>query len=261
MMIHTTSVIIMQSHKFSVRHLMNVGLIPVLALAAAALWALPAQATTYAQNPPRGFHLMWATRTAMRLGWSASRGAHSYSYRLYQMNGARVRSGWESGSYHTVIFTALHPGWKYRAIVWANPAYIAGSHATLYVTLPSPTPPREHAYQWAESKADTPYVYGGRGPGGYDCSGLVQAAYAHAGIWLPRTTGEMLGYWKLERESSPRQGDLVFFGTGHVELYDSRGRSFGAESGPNNGHAGAWWYPWWPGNWWPTAFYRVHGAD
>jgi hypothetical protein len=70
----------------------------------------------------------------------------------------------------------------------------------------------------------------------------------------------MLSFGKLERESSPHQGDLVFFGSGHVELYDSRGRSFGAESGPNSGHAGAWWYPWWPGNWWPTAFYRVQRA-
>ena len=32
------------------------------------------------------------------------------------------------------------------------------------------------------------YIWGGTGPSGYDCSGLVQAAYAQAGISLPRTT-------------------------------------------------------------------------
>jgi cell wall-associated NlpC family hydrolase len=231
-----------------------------LALAAAAALALPAQAMTPARTPLPGFHLMRATRTAMRLGWSASRGARSYSYRLDQMNGIQVRSGSGPGFYHTVNFSGLHPGWEYRATVRVNPADGPGQLAVLYVTLPGSAPPREYAYQWAESQAGTRYVYGAEGLGGYDCSGLVRTAYRHAGIWLPRTTGQMLGYRRLDRESSPRQGDLVFFGTGHVELYDSQDRSFGAESGPDNKHAGSWWYRWWPGNWWPTAFYRVHGA-
>jgi cell wall-associated NlpC family hydrolase len=229
-----------------------------LALGAAALGALPAQAATFAPSPPPGFHLMWATRTAMRLGWSATRGAWSYSYRLEQMNGVRVRSGSEPGYYHTVTFSGLHPGWRYRSVVWADPA--RGPSATLYIALPAPTPLRQYALQWAESQAGTPYVYGDQGQHGYDCSGLVRTAYGHAGIWLPRTTEEMLSDRRLNRESSPRQGDLVFFGTGHVELFDSRDRSFGAESGPEDKHGGVWWYQWWPGNWWPTAFYRVQRA-
>jgi cell wall-associated NlpC family hydrolase len=234
-------------------------LIPV-AFATAALRAQPAQAATFAQNPPPGFHLMWATQTAMRIGWSSARGAWTYSYRLYQMNGVQVGSGGEPGYYHTVTFSGLHPGWQYRSIVWANPPSGSGLHATLYVTLPSPTPPREYAYQWAETQAGTRYVYGAEGHGAYDCSALVQTAYSHVGIWLPRTTTEMLQDSRLARESSPRQGDLVFFGSGHVELYDSRGRSFGAESGPETVHGGVWWNQWWPGNWWPTAFYRVDRA-
>jgi len=244
-----------KGYGLSIRHVAMAGLMP-LALAATALLAPPAQATTAAQNPLPGFHLMWANRAAMRLGWSPSRGAWSYSYRLEQMNGVQVRSGSGPGYYHTVTFSGLHPGWRYRAIVWASPAHGTGPHATLSVTLPSPAPPREHAYQWAQSQAGTPYIYGGQGTGGYDCSGLVRTAYSHAGIWLPRTTLEMLSYQKLEPEPSPRQGDLVFFGPGHVELYDSPGWSFGAESGPS----GVWRNRWWPGNWWPTAFYRVRGA-
>jgi len=235
------------------------GVAVVCALAATVLRALPAQAATVAQNPP-GLHLMWADRTAMRAGWSASRAALSYTYRLYQLNGVRVRAGEEPGYYHTATFNGLQPGWTYRFVVWANPPDGLGTPAALYVTLPGLTPVRVRAYQWAESQAGTPYVFGGEGQGGYDCSGLVQTAYGHAGIWLPRTTTGMLGYWRLQRESSPRQGDLVFFGTGHVEMYDSQNQSFGSETGPNNGHAGAWWYRWWPDNWWPTAFYRVAGA-
>jgi hypothetical protein len=250
----------LSSRKLPVRQFMIVGLMLVFALAAVALRALPARATTDTQNRPAGLHLMWATRTAMRLGWPAARGARAYSYRIYQMNGVQVRAGREPGYRRTVALAGLHPAWRYRSVVWAAPADRSGPHATLYVTLPGSVPLREQAYRWAESQAGTPYAWGGEGHRGYDCSGLVQAAYTHAGIRLPRTTGEMLGDRKLERESLPRQGDLVFFGSGHVELDDSRGWSFGAESGNGHPHAGASWYRWWPGNWWPTAFYRVRGA-
>jgi cell wall-associated NlpC family hydrolase len=242
------------------------GLIP-LALVAT---ALPAQAAD-TQSPP-DIHLLWATQSAIQLDWSASAGATSYSYELYQMNGVPVRSGEEPGSHHWVICRGLHPGWRYLAAVWAGAgapepgapepgapepgAPEPGAYGGLYVTLPGINPPRELAYQWAETQAGTPYRYGAQGDGGYDCSGLVRAAYLHAGIWLPRTTGEMLQYWRLDQESSPRQGDLVFFGDGHVELYAGQDQSFGAE----DNHTGTWWNRWWPSDWWPTAFYRVSTA-
>jgi cell wall-associated NlpC family hydrolase len=200
---------------------------------------------------------MWATRTAMRLGWPAASGASSYTYHLYQMNGVRVRSGRLPGSSSTVTWRGLHPGWRYRAELQASKGRPGpGRYATVSVTLPRSDPPRELAYQWAETQAGVRYRYGSQGKGGYDCSGLVRTAYRHAGIWLPRTSGEMLQYWRLDQESSPRQGDLVFFGTGHVELFAGRDRSFGAETNP----AGTWWNRWWPGTWWPTAYYRISGA-
>jgi cell wall-associated NlpC family hydrolase len=244
--------------KISVRHVVMAGMMP-LTLAAAASVTVSAQAAT-PQPPLPGVRLMWATPTAMQLGWPASRTASSYSYQLDQMNGRQVRTGAEPGSYDTVTFRGLHPGWRYRGTVSGSPAYGPGQFATLYVMLPRPVPPREYAYQWAETQAGAPYLYGAEGHGGYDCSGLVRTAYRHAGIWLPRTTGQMLTDPLLQRESSPRQGDLVFFGSGHVELYDRQDWSFGAESGSDDQHAGSWWYRWWTDNWWPTAFYRVVGA-
>lgn len=233
----------------------RVAMLP-LALAATALSAQPAHAAIDTQVQPR-LHLMRATSTTVRFGWPASPGALSYTYQLYQMNGVRVRSGWLPGYDHTAICRGLHPGWRYRAEVQASPGRPgAGWSATVSVTLPHPNPPRELAYRWAQTQAGVPYRYGGQGGGGYDCSGLVRTAYRHAGIWLPRTTGEMLQDRRLDEESSPRQGDLVFFGAGHVELYAGQDRSFGAETN----RTGTWWNRWWPGSWWPTAFYRVSGA-
>ena len=55
---------------------------------------------------------------------------------------------------------------------------------------------------------------------GFDCSGLVVAAYAKVGMRLPRTTYEMLDSRALKRQTDhPHPGNLVFFGDGHVTLY------------------------------------------
>ena len=86
------------------------------------------------------------------------------------------------------------------------------------------------AWHYAVRQRGKPYIWGGTGPYGYDCSGLVYAAYRAAGVVLPRTTYEMLGSWRLVQipKSKARRGDLAFFGTGHVELYDWGPWTFGA---------------------------------
>lgn len=84
----------------------------------------------------------------------------------------------------------------------------------------------------AETMQGTPYVYGGDSPGGFDCSGLVYWAAQRIGIGtMPRDTFEMLAAVGpvLIPVSHPQAGDLAFFGSGHVELYVSPGRFFGAQ--------------------------------
>jgi hypothetical protein len=90
---------------------------------------------------------------------------------------------------------------------------------------------RLRAWRYALAQRGKPYIWGGTGPQGFDCSGLVYAAYRAAGIELPRTTYEMLRSSRFVRisKSEAQQGDLAFFGTGHVELYDSTWLTFGAE--------------------------------
>jgi NlpC/P60 family len=110
------------------------------------------------------------------------------------------------------------------------------------------------AWQWAEKQRGKPYIWGGTGPQGFDCSGLVYAAYRQAGFILPRTTYEMLASWQLVRipRSKARRGDLAFFGSGHVELFGWGDWTFGAEApGTLLG------FHQWNAFWYPTMFFRV----
>lgn len=89
---------------------------------------------------------------------------------------------------------------------------------------------RVRAFAFALTKRGGPYVWGGNGPRGYDCSGLVVASYANVGIHLPRTTYGILGSGKLRRisKNQARPGDLWFPSSGHVEFYYTTSLSFGA---------------------------------
>lgn len=80
----------------------------------------------------------------------------------------------------------------------------------------------------AVSWRGTPYVWGGTKPGrGLDCSGLVQAAYARAGIRLPRTSRQQAGAGlAVASMAQARRGDLLFYGrpVHHVAIYLGGGR-------------------------------------
>jgi len=75
---------------------------------------------------------------------------------------------------------------------------------------------------WAEAHATGHwYGWGGTGLSVYDCSGLVYRSARQLGYSIPRTTGGMLaGSTHLYRIplSQARRGDLLFWGSGHVEL-------------------------------------------
>lgn len=65
------------------------------------------------------------------------------------------------------------------------------------------------AIAYARQQVGQPYLWGGTGTGGFDCSGLVMEAYAAAGVTVQRTSQEQ---WASEPHVSvPRPGDLVFF--------------------------------------------------
>ncbi|MDX6336164.1 MAG: peptidoglycan DL-endopeptidase CwlO, partial [Streptosporangiaceae bacterium] len=77
------------------------------------------------------------------------------------------------------------------------------------------------AVAYAYSKLGDPYSYGAAGPGAFDCSGLTSAAWAYAGITIPRTSYSQAGAgYPSVPKANLQPGDLVFFnGDSHVGLY------------------------------------------
>jgi peptidoglycan DL-endopeptidase CwlO len=71
----------------------------------------------------------------------------------------------------------------------------------------------------AMSMLGQPYRFGGAAPGGFDCSGLVMYAAGGAGIRLPRTAVEQLGFGVPVARGDLRSGDLVFMHLAHKELH------------------------------------------
>jgi cell wall-associated NlpC family hydrolase len=71
-------------------------------------------------------------------------------------------------------------------------------------------------------------VHGAEGPHRFDCSGLTQYAFKHAGKKLPRTAAAQYRKTRRVPASQRRPGDLVFFvarrGAYHVGVYAGKGR-------------------------------------
>ncbi|MEY9936984.1 NlpC/P60 family protein [Streptacidiphilus sp. MAP5-3] len=92
----------------------------------------------------------------------------------------------------------------------------ARRYATAYTaaaTVPGSGAARALAY--ARSQIGVPYQWGAEDPGrAFDCSGLAQAAYAAAGIQLPRTAQQQYDHGpQLPAGAALQPGDLVFFGS------------------------------------------------
>ena len=120
----------------------------------------------------------------------------------------------------------------------------ATSTRTTKRTAPDPAPSASGIVGIARSMFGVPYVYGGRTPNGFDCSGLTSYVYRQAGISIPRTASAQKA--AATPVSSPRPGDLVFFGypVYHVGIYVSPGTMIDAQRpGTTIGYHSIWTKP------------------
>ncbi len=87
-----------------------------------------------------------------------------------------------------------------------------------------------------------PYVWGAAGPTSFDCSGLVQWAFAQAGVRMPRVAADQARTGPAVPVSQLQPGDLLFYHTdptdpgyiSHVAIYIGNGEMIQApETGEN----------------------------
>jgi cell wall-associated NlpC family hydrolase len=87
------------------------------------------------------------------------------------------------------------------------------------------------ALRAAESRRGLPYTWGATGPAAFDCSGLVQWAFAQAGVSMPRVAADQARAGPAVPVSQLQAGDLLFYHTdptdpgyiSHVAIYLGNG--------------------------------------
>jgi cell wall-associated NlpC family hydrolase len=122
---------------------------------------------------------------------------------------------------HGAIFAYNHADWYVQKVLDQAERYSCGA-------AQAPDHAAQVAIAFACDQLGLPYVWGGNGPeltelpngqsqvrGGFDCSGLTKAAYAAAGIQIPRTAQTQYNAGIRVPAGQPvLPGDLVFFGSG-----------------------------------------------
>jgi cell wall-associated NlpC family hydrolase len=109
-------------------------------------------------------------------------------------------------------------------LIYAGAVLRVPAHGHRHVGRVSRTPAGT-AIAFARAQLSKPYVWGGTGPVGFDCSGLVMRAWQAAGVTLPRTTYDQVNAGTRITRGQLLPGDLVFTNNdGHVQLYIGSGR-------------------------------------
>ena len=146
-------------------------------------------------------------------------------------NGARG-----AADIHHAIYSYNHTAAYVREVLSYAAAYARPSAPTV-PAIDAPTDAAAVAVSYALDQIGTPYVWGAETPGvGFDCSGLTQAAYAAAGIRIPRTSTAQWTTIPHVPVGDLEPGDLVFFEPGelspglpgHVGIYIGDGEMLDA---------------------------------
>ena len=142
-----------------------------------------------------------------------------------------AKGGGRPPTLHAAIYAYNHSASYVHAVLRQ-----AASYAAAYDVQASSSTVGRVVVAYAVHQLGVPYLWGGRGEGGFDCSGLAQAAYAAAGVAIPRTSEQQWLGLPHVPTSQLRPGDLIFFNRGefaldlpgHVGIYIGNGKMIDA---------------------------------
>ena len=146
----------------------------------------------------------------------------------------------QAAAAHAVSRSTGRPTDQQSALGQPSSSSTQASQAGSQVPIPDPShgvsSRAQSALSFALAQLGKPYIWGGTGPTGYDCSGLMMASWGKAGVSLPRTAAAQYAAGTPVSTSDLQPGDLVFFypGITHVGMYIGGGRYVHA-SNPRTG--------------------------
>jgi hypothetical protein len=197
-------------------------------------------AITAAFTESRLINVPWGDRDSLGLfqqrpsqGWGTPQQIMDPVYATLQfLRHLTAIAGWQSLAPAVAAQAVERSAFPDRYQLWVQPAMqlVAGLNGTGACTnadagggtaiaalpvdfsLPLATPgPVITAIRYALAQIGKPYVWGGIGPDGFDCSGLLMQAYRSAGITIPRSTYSQV--YAGQAVYDPGQlapGDLIF---------------------------------------------------
>ncbi|MFF0292959.1 C40 family peptidase [Kitasatospora sp. NPDC004614] len=168
------------------------------------------------------WHSVYLERTGGAKGQSSSQSSSSA-----QSSGG-IRQGWDGKVYW---FRNAAGEWRYTSHYDVYLSRTGGGGSSSGQSGPSaPAAPAasgvEAAVSYALAQVGKPYVWGGNGPNGFDCSGLVQQAFRRAGVSTPRVADDQYRASTPITSKQLKRGDLIFWsgngrvsGIHHVAIY------------------------------------------
>lgn len=113
------------------------------------------------------------------------------------------------GSDHRALVVTFHaaaPNVVSSSVAVAGVRTVTDPTSKQTYQIPIPAGPRGVAINFALDQLGKPYRWATKGPSNYDCSGLVSAAWAKAGVDFTAQTGVMLR--TIPKTGTPQPGDL-----------------------------------------------------
>ena len=142
----------------------------------------------------------------------------------------------QAAAAHAVSRSAGRPTDQQSALGQPSSSSTQASQTGSQVPIPDPShgvsSRAQSALNFALAQLGKPYIWGGTGPTGYDCSGLMMASWGKAGVSLPSTAAAQYAAGTPVSTSDLQPGDLVFFypGITHVGMYIGDGKFIHASS-------------------------------